>query len=178
MAEIMAEQAGLLTYGLSLIAVLVAAVLLYAFLARRLKHPTESYQGVVKREWRLTSRIDFSAALGDDAINNEQPQEFRLLVEEQRIVESIAGSENLEIQWRHATLREAKAVVTQYHKYLSDNSLDKSGLAMRPAMPMPKQMRTEHHELHDLDYTPSPPLSLAANTSSDVETISQLDHPP
>jgi hypothetical protein len=32
---------------------------------------------------------------------------------------------NLEIQWRLATLKEAKAVVTQYHKYLSENSLIK-----------------------------------------------------
>jgi hypothetical protein len=56
----------------------------------------------------------------------DQPTEFKLLVEERRIVESIAGNENLEIQWRLATLREAKAVVTQYHKYLSDNSLIKT----------------------------------------------------
>jgi hypothetical protein len=49
-----------------------------------------------------------------------------LLVEERRIVESIAGNENLEIQWRLATLREAKAVVTQYHKYLSEHSLIKA----------------------------------------------------
>jgi sorbitol-specific phosphotransferase system component IIBC len=49
-----------------------------------------------------------------------------LLVEERRIVESIAGNENLEIQWRLATLKEAKAVVTQYHKYLSENSLIKT----------------------------------------------------
>jgi len=49
-----------------------------------------------------------------------------LLVEERRVVESIAGNENLEIQWRLATLSEAKAVVTQYHKYLADNSLIKS----------------------------------------------------
>jgi hypothetical protein len=52
--------------------------------------------------------------------------EFRLLVEERRIIESIAGNENLEIQWRAATLKEAKAVVTQYHKYLKENSLVKS----------------------------------------------------
>ena len=38
----------------------------------------------------------------------------------------IAGNENLEIQWKLATLSEAKAVVTQYHKYLSENSLIKS----------------------------------------------------
>ncbi|MFY9788714.1 MAG: hypothetical protein WAK08_23770 [Pseudolabrys sp.] len=42
---------------------------------------------------------------------------------ERRIIESIAGNENLEIQWRLATLKETKAVVTQYHKYLKKNSL-------------------------------------------------------
>ena len=70
-------------------------------------------------------RIDFATNLnGND--NPDQPSEFRLLVEERRIVESIAGHENLEIQWRLATLREAKAVVTHYHKYLTENSLIKS----------------------------------------------------
>jgi hypothetical protein len=39
---------------------------------------------------------------------------------------SLAGNENLEIQWRLATLKEAKAVVTQYHKFLSENSLIKT----------------------------------------------------
>jgi hypothetical protein len=47
-------------------------------------------------------------------------------VEERRIVESVAGNENLEIQWRLATLKEAKTVITQYHKYLSENSLIRS----------------------------------------------------
>jgi len=32
----------------------------------------------------------------------------------------------LEIQWRLASFKEAKAVVTQYHKYLSENSLIKT----------------------------------------------------
>src|SRR5262249_9726153 len=58
--------------------------------------------------------------------DHDQPTEFKLLVEERRIVESLAGNENLEVQWRLATLREAKAVVTQYHKYLSDHSLIKT----------------------------------------------------
>ncbi|MGA7162793.1 MAG: hypothetical protein WBX37_02370, partial [Pseudolabrys sp.] len=60
-----------------------------------------------------------------------QPGEFKLLVEERRIVESIAGNENLEIQWRLATLKEAKAVVTHYHKYLKENSLIRSWLLAR-----------------------------------------------
>src|SRR5262245_57972797 len=83
------------------------------------------YQGVVKRDWVPTGRIDFGTNLnGND--NPDQPSEYRLLVEERRIIESIAGNENLVIQWRAATLREAKAVVTQYHKYLKENSLIQS----------------------------------------------------
>jgi len=81
------------------------------------------YQGVVKRDWVATGRIDFATR---DPADANQPSEFKLLVEERRIVESIAGNENLEIQWRLATLKEAKAVVTQYHKYLSENSLIKT----------------------------------------------------
>src|SRR5262245_10411972 len=82
------------------------------------------YQGVVKRGVP-TGRIDFATNLsGSDDPN--QPSEFKLLVEERRIIESIAGNENLEIQWRTATLKEAKTVVTQYHQYLKENSLIQS----------------------------------------------------
>jgi hypothetical protein len=84
------------------------------------------YQGVVKHDWVATGRIDFATQLNGNDTESDQPSEFKLLVEERRIVESIAGNENLEIQWRLATLREAKAVVTQYHKYLSENSLFKT----------------------------------------------------
>jgi hypothetical protein len=81
--------------------------------------------GVVKRDWVPTGRIDFATNLNGNG-DAEQPSEFKLLVEERRIVESIAGNENLEIQWRLATLKEAKAVVTQYHKFLIENSLIRS----------------------------------------------------
>jgi hypothetical protein len=84
------------------------------------------HQGVVKRDWVATGRIDFATRLNGDPADADQPSEFKLLVEERRIVESIAGNENLEIQWRLATLKEAKAVVTQYHKYLSEKSLIKT----------------------------------------------------
>jgi hypothetical protein len=80
-------------------------------------------QGVVKQDWVASGRIDFVTR---DPADANQPSEFKLLVEERRIVESIAGNENLEIQWRLATLNEAKAVVSQYHKYLSENSLIKT----------------------------------------------------
>ena len=83
-------------------------------------------QGVVKQDWVATGRIDFATRPNGDPANADQPSEFKLLVEERRIVESIAGNENLEIQWRLATLKEAKLVVSQYHKYLSENSLIKT----------------------------------------------------
>jgi hypothetical protein len=57
-----------------------------------------------------------------------------LLVEERRIVESLAGNENLEVQWRLATLREAKTVVTRYHQYLSENSLIKTVTEEAPSL--------------------------------------------
>jgi hypothetical protein len=122
----------LLMYGLVFIALIVTASLLYTFLVRRQKNPPQSYQGVVKRGWFPTGRIDFATHPGDEIDSNDQPREFRLLVEEQRIVESIAGNENLEIQWRHATVKEAKAVVTQYHRYLADHALVKSVLDHSP----------------------------------------------
>ena len=84
------------------------------------------YQGVVKRDWVPTGRIDFATHLDGNGEDADQPSDFKLLVEERRIVESIAGNENLEIQWRPATLKEAKAVVTQYHNFLSENSLIRS----------------------------------------------------
>ena len=83
-----------------------------------------AYQGVAKKDWVATGRIDF--ATGEDAGAADQPAEFKLLVEERRVVESIAGNENLEIQWRLATLKEAKAVTAHYHQYLADHSLIKS----------------------------------------------------
>jgi hypothetical protein len=72
------------------------------------KSPSNKVKDVVKRDWVPTGRIDFATNLsGND--DPDQPSEFRLLVEERRIIESIAGNENLEIQWCAATLKEAKA---------------------------------------------------------------------
>ena len=51
------------------------------------------YQGVVKRDWVPTGRIDFATHLNGNAEDAEQPNDFKLLVEERRIVESIAGNE-------------------------------------------------------------------------------------
>ena len=122
-------MANVLTW-LLFIALIVAAVLIYMRVAKpeiwkSWKGGKQSpYEGVVKRDWVPTGRIDFAAQL--DGNEDTQPSEFKLLVEEHRIVESIAGNEHLELKWRPATLREAKAVATQYHKYLSEHSLIKS----------------------------------------------------
>jgi hypothetical protein len=97
------------------------------------------YQGVVKHDWVPTGRIDFATHLNGNAEDADQPNDFKLLVEERRIVESIAGNENLEIQWRHASLKEAKAVVTHYHKYLSEHSLIKSVVEETLSLPAPKK---------------------------------------
>jgi hypothetical protein len=106
------------------IALIVAAVLIYMRVAKpeiwkRWKNGKHlPYEGVVKRDWAPTGRIDFATQLG--GVEDTQPNDFKLLVKEHRVVESIAGNERLEIQWRLSTLREAKAVTTQYHKYLSE----------------------------------------------------------
>ncbi len=91
-----------------------------------------------------TGRIDFATRLNGNVDDSDQPSEFRLLVEERRIVESITGNENLEIQWRLATLNEAKAVVAQYHKYLSENSLIRSVVDETVSLPPPKKMQSIH----------------------------------
>jgi len=111
---------------LSLLVVFAAALYLIVFMTTQITR-TQANQSVVKHEWCPSGRIDFATQLaGVNIPNKDQPREFKLLVEERRIVESIAGGENLEIQWRLATLSEAKAILTQYHKYLSENSLIKS----------------------------------------------------
>jgi hypothetical protein len=116
---------------LALIALAAAALLAYwlvtQFLPTLQRHEKRPQRGVVKHDWQPTGRIDFATRLDvATAQNKNQQDEFKLLVEERRVVESLAGNENLEIQWRLATLNEAKGVVTQYHRYLTENSLIKS----------------------------------------------------
>ena len=120
---------------IAVIALAMAAYMAY-WLMTKLTQIIEAYKkmspdGVVKHDWVPTGRIDFTTRLnGADDQNKEQPGEFKLLVEERRIVESLAGNENLEIQWRPATLSEAKTVVSRYHKFSSENGLFKSILEL------------------------------------------------
>jgi hypothetical protein len=102
---------------------------------------SSEFKGVVKRDWFPTGRIDFASKL-DSNDDPNQPNEFKLLVEERRIIESVAGNEHLEIQWRLATLKEAKVVAAQYLKYLTENSLIKSVSDPEILAPEPKHKST------------------------------------
>src|SRR5262249_33281854 len=122
----------LTTYGLALIPLVIAGGLIVLYLRKAgggsaTAEKKHAYQGVVKKDWVLTGRIDFATAEGDGGgRSGDQPNEFKLLVEERRIVESIAGNDNLEIQWRLASLKEAKVVIAYYHKHLAEHGLIKS----------------------------------------------------
>ena len=63
---------------------------------KRLGSGKSEFQGVVKRDWVPTGRIDFATKI-DSSGDPNQPSEFKLLVGECRIIESVAGNENLEI---------------------------------------------------------------------------------
>ena len=151
-----------LLYVLPVIVVIAGAFLLYSLYPAAfpafLHHAHRPNEGVIKRNWVATGRIDFAAQITKIKPNPrhmDQPTEFKLLVEERRIVESIAGNENLEIQWRLATLREAKAVITQYHKYLSDNRLIKTVFDETTSSPPP--VMTQGHPSGDApDNTEAP----------------------
>ena len=124
-------MAGVLGITMLLIVVTIGGILAFLYYVRLTQTVDNEkkikLQGVVKHDWLPTGRIDFTARFQDVGDQSkDKPGEFKLLVEEPRIVESIAGNENLEIQWRLATLSEAKTVISQYHKYLTENALIKS----------------------------------------------------
>ena len=99
---------------------------------------SEVQMGVVKRDWVPTGRIDFATKL-DSNDDPNQPSEFKLLVEERRIIESVCGNQNLEIQWRLATLKEAKTAAAQHFKYLKENGLLKTVYDPDILPPEPKE---------------------------------------
>ena len=103
----------------------------------------EPMPAIIKRNWVPTGRIDFASRVTSQAAETDEPSDFKLIVEERRIVESATGLENLEIRWRQATLREAKIVVAQYHKFLTENSLIKfvvDEAALVPPIPPTKKL--------------------------------------
>src|SRR5262249_61063536 len=111
-------------------------------LAERKSRLNNEFKGIVKRDWVPTGRIDFATKVGSDDDPN-RPSEFKLLVEERRIIESVAGNEHLEIQWRLATLKEVKVVAAQYQNYLKENSLIKSVYGPELLPPEPKGKSTK-----------------------------------
>jgi hypothetical protein len=125
-----ATMPDLATYVLMLIPLAIAGGLIWLYLKKvdgqKGVKDRIAYHGVAKKDWVATGRIDFATREDASSADADQPAEFKLLVEERRIVESIAGNENLEIQWRLATLKEAKVVTAHYHKYVADHSLIKS----------------------------------------------------
>ena len=118
----------------------MANVLTYLPKVETFRRKQTGYQGLVKRDWAPTGRIDFATRHSGNSTGDDEPTEFKLLVEERRIVESMTGSENLEIQWRLATLKEAKVVVAQYHKYLSQHGLIKTVFDDTLSLPPPKRV--------------------------------------
>jgi hypothetical protein len=71
-------------------------------------------KGIVKRDWVPTGRIDFATKI-DSNDDPNRPSEFKLLVEERRIIESVAGNEHLEIQWRLANTMQKTALAERPH---------------------------------------------------------------
>jgi hypothetical protein len=120
------------TYVLMLIPLAIAGGLIWLYLRKvdgqKGAGDRIAYHGVAKKDWVATGRIDFATREDAGSADADQPAEFKLLVEERRIVESIAGNENLEIQWRLATLKEAKLVTAHYHKYVAEHALIRSVL--------------------------------------------------
>jgi hypothetical protein len=124
-----------LNYLLPLIPLAIAAALIYRYVKRVSGGENTAQTALVKLDWVPTGRIDFALQHEAPASDADQPSEFKLLVEERRIVESIAGNENLEIQWRLATLAEAKLVIAQYHKFLTDHALIRTVSDVVPLVP-------------------------------------------
>src|SRR5215470_9541180 len=135
-------MAEVLLVTLILIVVTAVGILAFLYYVRITQNvdteKKKKLQGVVKYDWLPTGRIDFTARFEDVGDQSkDKPGEFKLLVEERRIVESLAGNENLEIQWRLATLSEAKDVTAKYHKYLTENSLINTIPELFASLPAP-----------------------------------------
>jgi hypothetical protein len=94
---------------LILLAIVAAIVLVAVFFFRK---PETS--DINASEWQPTGKIDFHRI--DRPRPDGAPEAFLLMAEEYRAVESISGAEHTEINWRKATLAEAKSVVVCYQR--------------------------------------------------------------
>jgi hypothetical protein len=66
----------------------------------------------LKQDWVRTGNIDFHAS----ASKSSSPQPIRLLVEERRVMESVAGQDVVELRWRLATIEEGKQLVVCWNR--------------------------------------------------------------
>src|SRR5262249_23075805 len=87
-----AMSPNMLVYGSLIViaAFIVGGCLIYLLMKMLEKRKQLAHQAVVKRDWLVTGRIDFSTKTNAD--DNQLPGEFKLLMEERRIVESVAGN--------------------------------------------------------------------------------------
>jgi len=73
----------------------------------------------LKQDWMRTGNIDFHASANESS----SPQPLRLLVEEKRVIESVAGQDVVELRWRLATLEEGKQLVVCWNASRPDHTL-------------------------------------------------------
>ncbi len=87
--------------------ILVAALAIHSLKPKSHDKEKTKPNGAGQNGWAPTGRIDF--------VHPQSKGDFILQVEETRIVDSMGGIEHREIQWRKATLDEAKTVLISYH---------------------------------------------------------------
>ena len=115
--------------------VIAASVSVFAVWSIRRERKTRNlnFHEQVSRDWLATGRINLGA---DQQVMEDQdenvPADFVLRIEENRLVNNIAGLPHVETRWRPATKKEAKIIVQRYHQLL----------AIKPELmiPPPEQM--------------------------------------
>jgi hypothetical protein len=84
-------------------------------LRRRDRTPSslEEVDGILKKDWTRTGRIDFRVTELDSA----SPQHLIFRVEEQKIVENSMGDDVVQLRWRLGTIEEAKELVVCWNQH-------------------------------------------------------------
>jgi hypothetical protein len=125
-------------------------------------HDKTKAHTVAQSGWTPTGRIDF--------VDPQSKGDFILQVEETRIVDSMGGIEHREIQWRKATLAEAKTVLVSYHAQrnltMTANFIVSSPTVMRRS----SDGRSEHQEIQVEQNGASAPKSESDGKIADTAT--------
>jgi hypothetical protein len=98
-----------------------------------------AYQSVVKRDWVPTGRIDFATRLNGNATGPDQPTEFKCARGRTQNCGKHRGKRKSRNSMEACDAKEAKAVVAQYHKYLSEHSLIRTVFEDTLSLPPPKR---------------------------------------